>query len=130
MKNLLTHNQLTTILLGVCLLIPVVYAEPDFSNMASIDQVEVTHRSRGIETNNKSDEVVVTQLGDNNYAAVDVNGNNNQLSLTQEGDRNKGDIQINGDSNKLLASQNGDALNFGLKIDGDNRAYTLTQEKH
>ncbi len=132
MKHLLTQHQLTAILSGVCLLIPVAYADQDISNLASIEQVEVIHNNRDIEAKafNKSDEVLLTQLGDNNYADVGVNGSNNQINLIQEGNKNKGDIQINGDGNKLLALQNGgDVLSFGLKIDGDNRTYTLTQEK-
>jgi hypothetical protein len=132
MKNPIMKNQLTAILSGICLLIPIAYAEPDFNNPSSIEQVEATPHNRGTETNsfNKNDGVLITQFGDNNYAIVDVNGNNNQLSLSQKGNNNEGDIQINGDSNKLSALQNGDTLSFGLKIDGDNRAYTLTQEKH
>jgi hypothetical protein len=133
MKSLRTPNQLMTILLGIGLLLPVAYADGNLSDQASIEQVDVTHvthRNRNIENSfSKSDEVLVTQLGDNNYAIVDVNGNRNQLSLMQKGNANNGDIQLIGNHNQLAAVQNGNGLNFGLKIDSDNRAYTLTQEK-
>lgn len=140
MKNLLTRNQLAAILSSICWLIPMAYAESDVSDLVLIEQVgnvypnirniKATTSSTVTNDFNDNNEVLVTQLGDNNYAAVDVTGNNNQLSLTQEGNKNKGEIQVNGNSNNLSTLQNGDGLSFGLKIEGDNRAYTLTQEKH
>ena len=130
MKNLFMQNQLTAILLSICLIVPVANADTDLSDQASIEQVDV-HRNRDVAMNkvSKSDEVLVTQVGDNNYASVNVNGTLNQLSLIQEGNANKGDIQLDGDRNKLSAVQNGDGLSFGLKIEGDNRTYSLTQER-
>lgn len=132
MKSPLTKNQLVAILSGICLLIPIAYADPDFSNLSSIEQVDRTYSNTDFsstDTSNRSDDVQITQLGNYNEAVVDINGDSNQLSLNQQGNRNNGDIQIEGDSNKLAASQNGNALSFDLKIEGDNRAYTLTQEK-
>lgn len=136
MKNLLARHRLTAILLGIFLM-PITYADSDVNDVVSIEQVRAIYpivpriTSSAITNNfNNSDEVLVTQLGDNNHATVDVNGDNNQLRFTQTGNRNNGDIQVNGDGNKLSALQNGDGLNFGLKIEGDSRAYILTQEKH
>lgn len=134
MKNILIRNRLIAILSSIYLLMPVAYAESDDNNLVSIKQMEninsnTTTSSFVVNDFNNSDEVLITQQGDNNFATVDINGNNNQLGLTQEGNRNNGNIQIDGNRNNLSMLQSGNEMRFGLKIEGDNRAYTLIQEK-
>lgn len=126
MKTLIKQKFLVA---GVCLFIPLAYADIDGNNLKSPDQIypgsiDLSERHNASVNNNESN---IIQIGNYNEAVVNMGGKQNQVDMSQIGNRNKGDISVTGKNDSLSVSQNGNGLSFGLKVDGNNRNYEITQ---